>query len=225
MAKQSRSRADTRLRQAAVLLRSRARRREAGPAAHLLKALYRDASAADLRAATAEDMGAAALSLWRFADGRPRGRPLVRVYFPDRKEHGWESDNAVVEIVTDDMPFLIDSVTALLSEHKHPIRPALGLDWLRAAATAVAAESHWQSMAIGAIVDDLLSQQRALAGRVLAAAPRARGDAAVNAWSNANDITVARTRDMVAEFRAGGTVDIARLALANRQVRAMLAAR
>ena len=37
--------------------------------------------------------------------------------------------------------------------------------------------------------------------------------------------TVARTKSMVAEFRASGSVDIARLALANRQVRSMLAAR
>jgi NAD-specific glutamate dehydrogenase len=47
----------------------------------------------------------------------------------------------------------------------------------------------------------------------------------VNAWEKSNESTVARTRDMVAEFRAGGIVDIARLALANRQVRAMLSAR
>ena len=101
----------------------------------------------------------------------------------------------------------------------------LGLDWLRAAAVGVSADSHWQSLAVGAIIDDLYSQQRALAGRVLAAAARARGDRAVRAWEAANAVTVARTRDLIAEFRAGGTVDIARLALANRQVRAMLSGR
>ena len=102
---------------------------------------------------------------------------------------------------------------------------ALGLDWLRSAASEVKVDSHWQRMAVAAITDDLFSQQRALCGRVLAAAGRGRGKDAIAAWIRANQGTAARTKTMVAEFRATGSVDIARLALANRQVRSMLAAR
>lgn len=37
----------------------------------------------------------------------------VRVYDPRQQEsHGWKSTHTIVEIVTDDMPFLVDSVTA-----------------------------------------------------------------------------------------------------------------
>ena len=48
---------------------------------------------------------------------RVPGRPLVRVYNPDADGHGWQCGHAVVEVVNDDMPFLVDSVSALLGRH------------------------------------------------------------------------------------------------------------
>ena len=101
----------------------------------------------------------------------------------------------------------------------------IGLDWLRSAAGEVKADTHWQRMAVAAITDDLFSQQRALSGRVLAGAGRRKGADAIGVWSEANQDKVTRTSTMVAEFRATGAVDISRLALANRQIRSMLAAR
>ncbi len=56
-----------------------------------------------------------AVGLWEFAATRRPGRPKIRVYNPTLKEHGWESPHTVVEIVNDDMPFLVDSVTAELN--------------------------------------------------------------------------------------------------------------
>ena len=53
-----------------------------------------------------------ALGLWDFAATRRPGRPKIRVFNPTPKEHGWECQHTVVEIVNDDMPFLVDSVTA-----------------------------------------------------------------------------------------------------------------
>ena len=45
----------------------------------------------------------------------PPGTPKVRVYNPRFEEHGWQSTHTAVEIVTDDMPFLIDSVSMELN--------------------------------------------------------------------------------------------------------------
>ena len=39
----------------------------------------------------------------------------MRVYNPQFEEHGWQSTHTAVEIVTDDMPFLIDSVSMELN--------------------------------------------------------------------------------------------------------------
>ena len=47
----------------------------------------------------------------------------------------------------------------------------------------------------------------------------------IEVWAGENATEVERTSTMISEFRATGTVDIARLALANRIVRGMLTAR
>ncbi len=45
----------------------------------------------------------------------------IRVYNPDPKKDGWATNHSVVEIVTDDMPFLVDSVSAELTRRELPI--------------------------------------------------------------------------------------------------------
>ena len=48
---------------------------------------------------------------------RTPGTPAVRVYSPDFEEHGFGSPHTVVDIVTDDMPFVVDSVTTEVIRH------------------------------------------------------------------------------------------------------------
>src|SRR5690606_16651227 len=45
------------------------------------------------------------------AENRPQGTANVRVHTPTVEENGWTCTHSVVEVVTDDMPFLVDSVT------------------------------------------------------------------------------------------------------------------
>ncbi|MEV7613560.1 NAD-glutamate dehydrogenase [Streptomyces sp. NPDC089799] len=61
------------------------------------------------------DVFGAALSHFRLAENRPQGTANVRVQTPTVEENGWTSSHSVVEVVTDDMPFLVDSVTNELS--------------------------------------------------------------------------------------------------------------
>lgn len=63
-----------------------------------------------------EQLYAASLALWRFCAHRDPGAPGVRLYNPRMTEHGWESPHTVLEIINDDMPFLVDSVTAYLTD-------------------------------------------------------------------------------------------------------------
>ncbi len=65
---------------------------------------------------------------WRFGASRSPGKAKVRVYNPSPAKMGWQSQHTVVEVVTDDMPFLVDSLSAELHRqelfvHKiiHPI--------------------------------------------------------------------------------------------------------
>ncbi len=52
----------------------------------------------------------AALSHWNFAANRRQGERLVRLFDPTEDQHGWTLDRTVIEIVTDDRPFLVRSV-------------------------------------------------------------------------------------------------------------------
>ena len=49
---------------------------------------------------------------------RSAGEPRLRVYNPTLEEHGWQSTHTVVEIVNDDMPFLVDSVSMALNRRR-----------------------------------------------------------------------------------------------------------
>lgn len=57
------------------------------------------------------DVFGAAVSHHRLAENRPQGTANVRVHTPTVEENGWTCSHTVVEVVTDDMPFLVDSVT------------------------------------------------------------------------------------------------------------------
>ncbi|MGH3489666.1 MAG: NAD-glutamate dehydrogenase, partial [Actinopolymorphaceae bacterium] len=67
------------------------------------------------------DVYGAARSHYRLAGDRPQGSVAVNVFTPTVEEHGWSCTHTVVEVVTDDMPFLVDSVTMELSRQDRGI--------------------------------------------------------------------------------------------------------
>ncbi|TVR81651.1 MAG: NAD-glutamate dehydrogenase, partial [Rhodospirillales bacterium] len=52
-----------------------------------------------------------AFSHWRLSERRQPGTPRIRIYNPKLEEDGWRCEHSVIEVVTDNMPFLVDSVT------------------------------------------------------------------------------------------------------------------
>ncbi len=76
----------------------------------------------DLAGRSVLDLYGAAMAVWDFARTRAPGSALVRAYNPDVEEHGWQSTNTIVEVVTDDMPFLVDSVGMELSRQGYRVR-------------------------------------------------------------------------------------------------------
>ena len=69
----------------------------------------------DLAERSTRDLYGAAMAVWDFARDRTPGSAIVRAYNPGLAEHGWQSTNTIVEVVTDHMPFLVDSVGMELS--------------------------------------------------------------------------------------------------------------
>ncbi|MEV0307595.1 NAD-glutamate dehydrogenase [Nonomuraea fuscirosea] len=82
-----------------------------------LRFYYRHVAPEDLLDRNPVDVYGPAMSQRRLAELRPQGRAVVRAYTPTIDEHGWDPGRSVVEVVTDDMPFLVDSVTMELDRH------------------------------------------------------------------------------------------------------------
>ena len=97
---------------AAAQVRATAPSEEAPEIEAFLRRYFADAALEDLGEI---DLYGAALSHWRLLQRRRPGEAKVRVYTPAIDEHGWDSPHSVVEIVTDDMPFLVDSVAMALT--------------------------------------------------------------------------------------------------------------
>jgi glutamate dehydrogenase len=72
---------------------------------------FRQLDAEDLEARTPEDLLGALLSHWQFGAKREPGKVKVRVISPSVSDSGWASRHSVIDIVNDDMPFLVDSTT------------------------------------------------------------------------------------------------------------------
>ncbi len=145
----------------------------------------------DLAERPAEDLYGALLAHWQFGAQRLPGRPKVRLLNPTVEEQGWASRHSVLQIVNDDMPFLVDSASAEIHRHGltlhlivHPIfgvtRDAAGqLQSLQLPGDAPTARGEsWMLVEVDRIVD---AAQRA---ELVAGLERVLGDvrAAVEDW-------------------------------------------
>ncbi|WP_406318430.1 NAD-glutamate dehydrogenase [Streptosporangium sp. NBC_01639] len=82
-----------------------------------LRLYYRHVAPEDLLNRNPVDVYGPAMTQRQLAENRPQGRALVRAYTPTLEEHGWDPGSSVIEVVTDDMSFLVDSVTMELDRH------------------------------------------------------------------------------------------------------------
>ena len=79
----------------------------------------------DLEERSPIDAYGAAVSHWGFAGRREPGEWKVRIYNPLFEEHGWQSTHTVIEMVNDDMPFLVDSARMEINHQGYAIHMIL----------------------------------------------------------------------------------------------------
>src|SRR5690242_17672410 len=91
----------------------------------LVKRYYDRVAAEDLVARAVPDLFGAALAHLRLARHRGPAEPKVAVFSPTFDEHGFASPHTVVQVVTDDMPFLSDSLTTELTRHGFGLHVAI----------------------------------------------------------------------------------------------------
>ncbi len=74
----------------------------------------------DLMDSPPETLFAIAQSMWSMSKKRASGQPLIKILNPrDGKKDGWATKHTVIQIVNDDMPFLVDSITGCLAVTLH----------------------------------------------------------------------------------------------------------
>ena len=88
----------------------------------LLDIYYRYISPVDLEEYDPHDLVGALISHWRLMQDRRPDEAKIKVYNPSQEEHGWYSKDTIVEVVARDMPFLVDSISALLNRRGLTIR-------------------------------------------------------------------------------------------------------
>ncbi|MGY0217676.1 NAD-glutamate dehydrogenase [Endozoicomonadaceae bacterium StTr2] len=91
-------------------LKERMPEEEHTSASNLAEHFYRRHSLSDLSSQSIDDRYGSLLCLWQFIQQRKPAEALVRAYNPEPEEHHWHSTHSVIEILADDMPFLVASV-------------------------------------------------------------------------------------------------------------------
>ncbi|HYB11764.1 MAG TPA: NAD-glutamate dehydrogenase, partial [Alphaproteobacteria bacterium] len=101
-----------------TLARERLPRGKSVPAEKFVRQYYANVSPDDIVNEDIDQLYGAALAFYNFARTRESAKPKIRAYNPRLEDHGWKSNHTVIEIVNDDMPFLVDSVTAELNRRE-----------------------------------------------------------------------------------------------------------
>lgn len=81
---------------------------------HFLRQYFGNVPVEDMQGRSPDKLGQAAMSHLEFAAVRKTGEPRLRIFNPQEKQHGYQSAFTIIEMVNDNMPFLVDSVAAAI---------------------------------------------------------------------------------------------------------------
>src|SRR5690606_8738090 len=100
------------------------------------------------------------------------------------------------------------------------------LDWLRDGARELIGDSHWDRLAVFAIIEDLYGHQRDLTTTILAGGKQVGGKQAgaeaIAAWRETRGAALTRADSLFGDLRQAGKLDLAMLAVANRTLRSLI---
>lgn len=80
-----------------------------------IKEFYQNISAEDIKNHEPSDLYALALAILDFTKERQKGKPKIRIYHPSDEQHSVTADETILEIISDDKPFIIDSLIEALN--------------------------------------------------------------------------------------------------------------
>jgi len=104
------------IKKVATAARRKARKSGKADVGDFINAFYGNTAPEDVLRAAPDQLLAAALSAWDLLQKRTPHEPSIRVFNPKNEKGGWDTDHTAVQVVNDDMAFLVDSVTAALNQ-------------------------------------------------------------------------------------------------------------
>ena len=104
------------LEQVKSTLGSRASAARTEQAHYYAEAFFRRVPLEELSRETPVALAAIVKAQIRFISKRPPGEALIRVFNPTKEKQGWESPHTIIEMVNDDMPFLVDTANVAMAE-------------------------------------------------------------------------------------------------------------
>ncbi|NDH66559.1 MAG: NAD-glutamate dehydrogenase [Gammaproteobacteria bacterium] len=79
-----------------------------------VRQFYLTMSLEDLKESSIDDLFGLAVNFWDLMEVRNSHAIKVKIYNPNREQHGWESSHTVIELICQDMSFLVDSLRIVL---------------------------------------------------------------------------------------------------------------
>ncbi len=104
------------LEQVSSILAGQSKTGKVRQARYYAEAFFRHVPIEELSRETPAALAAIVSEQMEFISKRPPQEALIGVFNPTIEENGWESDHTIIEMVNDDMPFLIDSANVVMAE-------------------------------------------------------------------------------------------------------------
>ena len=104
---------------------------EASMIERFVKAFYASGSPEDIAERNVIDLYGAIISYWHFMNSKKPNESKIHVYNPQFEQHGWQSAHTVIEVISEDMSFLVDSLQMWLNNQGYTVHFMLhagGLD-------------------------------------------------------------------------------------------------
>ncbi|RQO43497.1 NAD-glutamate dehydrogenase [Rhodococcus sp. KBW08] len=122
-----------------------------------------------------------------------------------------------------DIADIADHDITEVAELYYALDAHLGIDWLLSAVSGLERGDRWHSLARLALRDDLYSSLRQLTMEVLVGGePGESPQEKIDEWESTNASRLSRARAALVEIFESGTLDLATLSVAARQVRSMV---
>lgn len=86
----------------------------AGLCSEFVRQFYLTMSLEDLQESSIDDLYGLAVNFWDLIEVRNTHEIKIRIYNPDMEHHGWENSHTVIELICQDMSFLVDSLRIVL---------------------------------------------------------------------------------------------------------------